>query len=61
MQRNQIYCCQIFVKPKTMTMKGWLFIFGALILTTISSCKKTESIKNAGIVGKWQLKEVFDG
>ena len=42
-------------------MKRWLFIFAALLLTTISSCKKTESGKNAGIVGKWQLKEVFDG
>lgn len=42
-------------------MKRWLSIFAALILTTFSSCKKTGSIENVGIVGKWQLKEVFDG
>lgn len=37
-----------------------LYIFTVLILTTASSCKKTERIENVGIVGKWQLKEVFD-
>jgi hypothetical protein len=47
--------------PKTITMKLWLFILAALIFAAISSCKKTESIENVGLVGKWQLKEVFDG
>jgi len=39
----------------------FLFSISTLILLTISSCKKTELPKNAGIVGKWHLKEVFDG
>ena len=42
-------------------MQRWLFILAALILAAISSCKKTETIENVGIIGKWQLKEIFDG
>lgn len=38
-----------------------LLIFVVHLLTTTSSCKKTEKIENVGIVGKWQLKEVYDG
>lgn len=38
-----------------------LLIFIALILTTILSCKKTNNIENVGLIGKWQLKEVFNG
>jgi hypothetical protein len=42
-------------------MKPWIFIFTVLTVATISSCKKADIIENVGIVGKWQLKEVFDG
>lgn len=38
-----------------------LFICAVLFLTTNSSCKKANTIENVGIVGKWQLKQVFDG
>ncbi|NNV54116.1 hypothetical protein [Limnovirga soli] len=42
-------------------MKPWLFIFAMLAITTIASCKKADIIENVGIVGKWQLIEVFNG
>ena len=38
-----------------------IFIFVAFSLTTISSCKKTDNIENAGIIGKWELKEMYNG
>ena len=42
-------------------MKPWLYIFAMLAITTIASCKKADIIEKVGIVGKWQLIEVFNG
>ena len=41
-------------------MKNTLFLI-SLLLVTISSCKKATNIENSGLIGKWQLVEVFDG
>lgn len=36
-------------------------LFSFLCLVTVSSCKKSETFKNNGIIGKWLLTEVYDG
>lgn len=41
--------------------KNIIAIFSILLLSVISSCKKTETFKNNGIIGKWLLTEVYDG